>query len=314
MWSSQIVGSVDPDEFLRFIRPAGCKILVTERGSFEARCTLIDVDRLHLQRRRERLARLVEVDMRRAGIVFLTEPGPSMFWNGAEIGPDNLALFAPGSRCFSRLSGATSWGSLSLARDDMESVWASHFGSDPTWMAHRTVITPSPAALATLRWLHAAAAEMADASSKSSKQRLSTYGLEQSLIQAMLTCIDTSSAGADTTAVQHHRLIVRRFCEMLELHPAMPLRVPETSHAIGVSGRTLRLACQEQLGVSPTQYLLLRRMRLARRTLQRSSPDVTRVTDVATNLGFWELGRFSVKYRQIFGESPSATLRAAVVH
>ena len=311
MWSSQIVGSADPDEFIKFVRPDGCKILVTERGPFEADCTLIDVDRLHLQRRREKLARLVEVDMRRGGIVFLTEPGPSMFWNGVEVGPDNIALFAPGSRCFSRLSGATSWGSLSLAREDMESVWASHFGFDQTLGAHRTVITPSPTALATLRWLHAAAAEMADAASKSSKHPMSTHGLEQSLIQAMLACIDTSSVGADTTAVQHHRLIVRRFCEMLELRAAKSLHVPEISHAIGVSGRTLRMACREQLGVSPTQYLLLRRMRLARRTLQRSNPDVTRVTDVATDLGFWELGRFSVKYRQIFGESPSVTLRTA---
>jgi AraC-like DNA-binding protein len=35
------------------------------------------------------------------------------------------------------------------------------------------------------------------------------------------------------------------------------------------------------------------------------------VTDVATELGFLELGRFAVKYRQIFGETPSSTLRAA---
>ena len=73
----------------------------------------------------------------------------------------------------------------------------------------------------------------------------------------------------------------------------------------------LRMACQKHLGVSPTQYLLLRRMHLARRALRQSDPDATRVTDVATNLGFWELGRFSVNYRQIFGESPSTTLRAA---
>jgi AraC-like DNA-binding protein len=312
MWSSKIVESADPDEFIRFIRPNGCKILVTERGSFEARGIFIDVDRLYLQRRRERLARLVEVDMLRAGIVFLTEPGPSMFWNGAEIGPDNLALFAPGSRYFSRLSGPTSWGSLSLACEDMESVWARYFGSSPTWTTHCTVITPSPSALANLRSLHAAAGDMAEASSNSSMSRpLSAHALEQSLIDAMLECIDTPSVRAETTAMQHHRLIIRRFCEKLEQHPAKPLHVPETSHTIGVSGRTLRTACHEQLGVSPTQYLLLRRMNLARRTLQHSDPDVTTVTDVATDLGFWELGRFSVKYRQIFGETPSATLRAS---
>jgi transcriptional regulator GlxA family with amidase domain len=33
------------------------------------------------------------------------------------------------------------------------------------------------------------------------------------------------------------------------------------------------------------------------------------VTEIATELGFTELGRFSVRYRQMFGESPSETLR-----
>jgi AraC family ethanolamine operon transcriptional activator len=34
------------------------------------------------------------------------------------------------------------------------------------------------------------------------------------------------------------------------------------------------------------------------------------VTDIPTEFGFWELGRFAVNFRQIFGESPSATLRS----
>jgi transcriptional regulator GlxA family with amidase domain len=36
------------------------------------------------------------------------------------------------------------------------------------------------------------------------------------------------------------------------------------------------------------------------------------VSKTATRFGFRELGRFSVEYRTIFGESPSETLRQAV--
>jgi AraC-like DNA-binding protein len=88
--------------------------------------------------------------------------------------------------------------------------------------------------------------------------------------------------------------------------------MPEISRAIGVSTRTLRAACQIQLGVSPTQYVLLRRMHAARRTLLQSDPVIARVTEIATEHGFWELGRFAGKYRQIFGEMPSKTLKYAV--
>jgi AraC-like DNA-binding protein len=50
-------------------------------------------------------------------------------------------------------------------------------------------------------------------------------------------------------------------------------------------------------------------MHLARRALLRADASAATVTMVATDHGFWELGRFSVEYRGLFGESPSASLR-----
>src|ERR1700733_9523274 len=67
------------------------------------------------------------------------------------------------------------------------------------------------------------------------------------------------------------------------------------------------LSDQMQLGVSPTQYLVLRGMHAVRRSLLKGDPAMARVTTIATEHGFWELGRFAHKYRQIFGETPSKT-------
>ena len=61
--------------------------------------------------------------------------------------------------------------------------------------------------------------------------------------------------------------------------------------------------------MGPIRYLTLRRMNLVRRALQRADASTATVTQLATDHGFWELGRFSVNYRQLFGESPSETLR-----
>ncbi len=68
-------------------------------------------------------------------------------------------------------------------------------------------------------------------------------------------------------------------------------------------------ACGEFLGMGPKRYLWLRRMHLARRALVETDSSEATVAEVALAHGFWELGRFAVRYRDIFGESPSATLR-----
>jgi AraC-like DNA-binding protein len=65
--------------------------------------------------------------------------------------------------------------------------------------------------------------------------------------------------------------------------------------------------------MGPVRYLWLRRMHLARIVLMRADPATATVTGIATDYGFWELGRFSVDYRTLFGELPSATLRRSPV-
>jgi AraC-like DNA-binding protein len=134
------------------------------------------------------------------------------------------------------------------------------------------------------------------------------YGLEQALIEAMIDCVTASDPGEDRAARRRHTAIMQRFHSALEASDGLAVYLPDLCTRIGVSGRTLRLCCQEHLGMGPKRYLLLRRMNLARRALREAATDTT-VTDIATLFGFWELGRFAVEYKSLFGESPSKTLR-----
>ena len=63
--------------------------------------------------------------------------------------------------------------------------------------------------------------------------------------------------------------------------------------------------------MGPIRYLWLRRMHLTRRALLQASPATATVTALATDHGFWELGRFASEYRALFGETPVASLRRA---
>jgi transcriptional regulator GlxA family with amidase domain len=133
--------------------------------------------------------------------------------------------------------------------------------------------------------------------------------LEQQLIHVMVRCLADAAALETTAGGRRHDAIIARFEEFLEANLDRPIYLTEICAVIGAAERTLRVACEEHLGMGPIRYLTLRRMYLVRRALLRADPSKSNVTCVVTDHGFWELGRFSVAYRLLFGESPSETLR-----
>jgi AraC-like DNA-binding protein len=140
------------------------------------------------------------------------------------------------------------------------------------------------------------------------------HDLEHSLIVAMQGILSTAAKRRDSIGRQHRQIVVNRFLRLIRAQPPGPLCVTYIGRQLGVPGRTLFGACREILGVSPLRYVILRRMQKARCALQRADPAVSRVTDIAMEHGFWELGRFAVNYRQLFGESPATTLKGNNVY
>ena len=84
----------------------------------------------------------------------------------------------------------------------------------------------------------------------------------------------------------------------------------ELAAAAGCSERTLETVFNEYFGVGPRRYLHLRQLNLIRRALKASDPETTSVTELLVRYGVWEFGRFASRYRRLFGELPSETLRA----
>lgn len=88
------------------------------------------------------------------------------------------------------------------------------------------------------------------------------------------------------------------------------IRLGDLTAAAGVSERTLRIIFNERFGVGPVRYFQLRRLHKLRRRLQSADPDKSSVTDLMTECGIWEFGLWSRRYRHLFGESPSQTLKS----
>ena len=105
------------------------------------------------------------------------------------------------------------------------------------------------------------------------------------------------------------RQVVERASQLLREHAGEGGRIGLISRAVGVSERTLRNAFRRTHGLSPKQYDLRERLRAVRQALCDVSSSDT-VTTVASQYGFFELGRFAGLYKHAFGESPSQTLRS----
>jgi len=223
--------------------------------------------------------------------------------------PTNIARLPEGVSSFLHSSGSASWGTMSLPMEDMDAFGVAMVGCDLTAPRDRLIVTPPIAAMAKLQRLHEMAGQLAEDAPEIIAHPEAARGLEQVLIDAMVSCIGGRGVREDASAQRNHSLIMRRFHRAVEENPEQPLYIPELCAAIGVSDRTLRVCCQEQLGMSPKRYLLLRRMNLARRALLDGSPGATTVTEIATQYGFWQFGRFAGAYKSLFGEAPSATLQ-----
>ena len=108
-----------------------------------------------------------------------------------------------------------------------------------------------------------------------------------------------------------YNLQVARAEAWIDVHVTEAISVEDVASALGVSTRTLRLAFRSVRGCSPLRAIHIRRLDRVRAALAAAKPGAT-VTDIATGFGFFELGRFSVRYRKRFDEKPSETLARSV--
>lgn len=104
--------------------------------------------------------------------------------------------------------------------------------------------------------------------------------------------------------------VVRRAEEYIAAHAHEVITLADVVAAAGAPARSLQAAFRAARGITPMQFLKIRRLDLAHEMLRAALPETT-VADVAAAMGFHSAGRFSVEYRERFHEPPSETLARA---
>jgi AraC-like DNA-binding protein len=299
------------DHYEAGLRQAQIDAVIVSQGKFRARLTWAELHHLQVLRCEEDCSRVAYVQFAQqlAFVTFPAHPSPLPVWCGMELQAHEIMFHSCGERLHQLIPKSFIWGVIAMGPAQLEHYARALSGKSFASPPEGRVLQPSPRLVARLRRHHAQACRLAETKSKILSHSEVARAIEQDLIQALVICLTTAGVRTDGFAARHHASIMIRFEEVLAEHLSQPPNVPELCRLIGVSDRTLRSCCAEFLGMTPTRYMLLRRLRKVRSALGNADPHMENVSEIAHRFGFAELGRFAGTYRATFGETPSATLQ-----
>ena len=119
-----------------------------------------------------------------------------------------------------------------------------------------------------------------------------------------------NGSGLNAERVSHRYGLIRRTLDVMHGKLTEPTTIQEMANELSVRPRLLQSAFADVLEISPYQYFTQRRLHAIRRELLEQTGHTITVTSAAMRYGFNDLGRFSRRYCELFGELPSETLRS----
>ncbi len=179
------------------------------------------------------------------------------------------------------------------------------------WMQNQVIRGPHHAVdalRALLLQIFAAVESQTSTFAAASVQRQVREQILEHLVEVLHDAMPTPKV---SLTLRTRRDIVDKARELARVNTEEPPSVADLCASLRVSRRTLQTSFQEILGLSPHQYLHAYRLNRLRHTLQHPDAPTLSVQDAAARWGFWHLSAVAADYRRMFGELPSATLRAS---
>jgi AraC-like DNA-binding protein len=241
-------------------------LLVTARGQFRAQLTQVTLHNLRLSAGDEHLPRIAFVAATADTLLisFPTGNRPAPIWGGLETKVGELITLGPGQRVHARTDGPCRWGAIRLPNEDFAQYGRALKGAEFV-VSTAARWRPQRSALRRLHHFHQAAVRAVESRSAVLADSETAHGLEQQVIHALVECFAKGAAIEVPPTAHKHQDVVSRFEAQLQTELVRSLRIAEICAALAVSARTLRIACAEQLGMGPAEYVRRRRVQFVGR-------------------------------------------------
>lgn len=301
------------EEYAAFNGLDGLRINGPSPRAFSARMALMDLDVIRFRSGEASIGlNLIGGTSDNHVFAFGTARAHPRLMSGREIPHDVLFHPRPNEVLATRSHGNEPfpWGAITVPFATLAQVGPllSGRGVSPSRI-DATVLRPRPVAHARLLRLVADAVRIAETTPEVAESSVASKALAAVLLEALIDCLSQSAWEPDRAATRQHSRVMARVNEVLRDGDEAMLSMTALCRAAGASERTLHQVCMEYVGMAPMRYVRRHRLGLVREALLVADPRAETVTEVVMRHGFWEVGRFSSAYRQIFGETPSETLR-----
>jgi AraC-like DNA-binding protein len=302
----------EPDDFQAALKEGGCvDLIVSGYGKFRVRLSRITLHRMRLAAGEERQSRVAFISLppRFVRVTLPMGPPGSLVSSGIATQPNEVVMHSTGHRFHERTNGPCRWGTMWILANDLVASGYAMNGTAFALPSGECRWQPSSRALRSLVGLHRNAIRATAAHPGLPVDDQAARGLEQQLLGALMECLAGKPIDQGNPTRRRQGEIMIRFEDAIRTLPSATPSLDEVRAALGVSESTLRTCCHAYLGVGPSRYLYLRRMRLANRALRDADDTETSVGQIAKLYGFNDRGGFPKTYRNLFGELPAATLR-----
>jgi AraC family transcriptional regulator, ethanolamine operon transcriptional activator len=227
--------------------------------------------------------------------------------NGVECNDSCWLLQIPGREFCYNVTGPNEWATVFMPLD----VW-SDLAADVRELPPNRLVQTAPELTAKLREVIRRFMAMGHGSSRFLEIPSIVDSIETELLSAVASLVYAKervpAINVGRPAIARTD-VIRAARSVLDERPEIRPPAGKLAAAAGVSERTLRNIFRDYYGIAPLRYLKLRRLHFVRNALKCADPERHTATDVMTQFGIAELGRFAHEYRQLFGETPTQTLR-----
>jgi AraC-like DNA-binding protein len=303
------------DDFQTSLRDAAINLVIIGPGKFAARLTSVNLPHLKFFVVEESLPRIAYAALpaESVNVGFPLRFQRSSIWGGIETNSRDLIFHAAGERIHQRTCGAGTWGNISVDPEFFAYTSKALTGSEIVPPQVSECLRPAHADRVELQRQHARLCRLVETKPLTCTHKEVARAIEHDFIYALVCCLTADVMHGDTAARRRRSTVMDRLEKVLAEQFDRQVPMPELCRATGVSERTLRTCCADYLGMSPGQYMRLRRLNLMHTELAHADPAATSISKIASRYGFTELGRFAGHYRTLFGEMPSETLRSSLI-